>query len=76
MVQVKTSPVPVKDDYFAAVKSNNYLPNVLALMDAEVRLSSICDIQPIGQHSMSSMAGECGWVSEDETLEHSWYRKV
>ena len=34
-MRVKTSPIPIKPDYFATVKSNNYLPNVLALMDAE-----------------------------------------
>ena len=33
--KVKTSPVPAKAPYFAGVKSNNYLPNALALMDAE-----------------------------------------
>ena len=34
-VQVKTSPVPAKDPYFATLKSNNYLVNTLALLDAE-----------------------------------------
>ena len=33
--KVKTSPVPIKDSYFATLKSNNYLPNVLAVIDAE-----------------------------------------
>lgn len=33
--KVKTSPIPAKDSYFAGVKSNNYLPNVLAVIDAE-----------------------------------------
>eukprot|EP00884_Botryococcus_braunii_P000332 jgi/Botrbrau1/1029/Bobra.0076s0003.2 len=32
---VKTSPVPPKDDMFATIKSNNYLPNALNAMDAE-----------------------------------------
>lgn len=32
---VKTSPIPAKHPYFAVVKSNNYLPNVLATLDAE-----------------------------------------
>lgn len=32
---VKTSPIPAKHPYFAAIKSNNYLPNVLATLDAE-----------------------------------------
>lgn len=34
--KVKTSPVPIKDTYFATLKSTNYLPNVLAVMDAEM----------------------------------------
>jgi hypothetical protein len=34
--QVKTSPVPQKDQYFATTKSTNYLVNALALLDAEV----------------------------------------
>ncbi|KAL4447823.1 hypothetical protein ABPG75_005042 [Micractinium tetrahymenae] len=33
--RVKTSPVPIKAPFFAGLKSNNYLPNVLNLMDAE-----------------------------------------
>ena len=33
--KVKTSPIPARDPYFAVIKSNNYLPNVLATMDAE-----------------------------------------
>lgn len=33
--RVKTSPVPLKPPFFAAIKSNNYLPNALALMDAQ-----------------------------------------
>ena len=33
--RVKTSPVPIKDPYFATLKSVNYLPNALALMDAQ-----------------------------------------
>ena len=33
--KVKTSPVPAKHPFFAGIKSNNYLPNVLATMDAE-----------------------------------------
>lgn len=33
--KVKTTPVPIKDPYFATLKSTNYLPNVLAVMDAE-----------------------------------------
>lgn len=33
--RVKTSPVPIKAPYFATVKSNNYLPNALNLMDAQ-----------------------------------------
>ena len=32
---VKTSPLPAKHPYFALIKSNNYLPNVLATLDAE-----------------------------------------
>ena len=32
---VKTSPIPAKHPYFAVIKSNNYLPNVLATLDAE-----------------------------------------
>lgn len=33
--RVKTSPIPAKHPYFAIIKSNNYLHNVLATMDAE-----------------------------------------
>ncbi|GAB4816094.1 hypothetical protein N2152v2_003140 [Parachlorella kessleri] len=33
--KVKTSPVPIKSSYFTKVKSNNYLPNALNLMDAQ-----------------------------------------
>ena len=33
--RVKTSPVPIKPAFFTGVKSNNYLPNVLNLMDAQ-----------------------------------------
>ncbi len=32
---VKTSEVPIKPSFFASVKSNNYLPNVMAVMDAQ-----------------------------------------
>lgn len=32
---MKTSPVPMKPPFFAALKSTNYLPNALAVMDAE-----------------------------------------
>ena len=35
-VQVKTSDVPQKDQYFATTKSTNYLVNALALLDAQV----------------------------------------
>lgn len=34
-MRVKTSAIPIKAPYFATVKSNNYLPNALALMDAQ-----------------------------------------
>ena len=34
-MRVKTSTVPIKAPYFATVKSNNYMPNALALMDAQ-----------------------------------------
>ncbi|EFN54669.1 hypothetical protein CHLNCDRAFT_52990 [Chlorella variabilis] len=33
--RVKTSPVPLKPPFFTGIKSNNYLPNALNLMDAE-----------------------------------------
>ena len=33
--RIKTSKVPVKDPYFATLKSNNYLANALVVMDAE-----------------------------------------
>lgn len=33
--RVKTSPVPIKSPFFTGIKSNNYLPNVLNLMDAQ-----------------------------------------
>ncbi len=33
--RIKTSSVPIKHPYFATLKSNNYLANVLAIMDAE-----------------------------------------
>lgn len=35
-LQVKTSPVPQKDGYFATLKSTNYLVNALAVLDAQV----------------------------------------
>ena len=38
--QVKTTPIEAKNSYFANVKSNNYLQNALAVMDAE---SEECD---------------------------------
>ena len=34
-MRVKTSIIPPKDDYFATLKSTNYLPNALALMEAQ-----------------------------------------
>ena len=34
--KVKTSPVPIKDPYFATLKSNNYLPNALLALDAQL----------------------------------------
>jgi 4-amino-4-deoxychorismate lyase len=33
--RVKTSPVPIKPPFFAALKSTNYLPNALAVLDAQ-----------------------------------------
>ena len=39
-MQVKTTPIEAKTSYFANVKSNNYLQNALAVMDAE---SDECD---------------------------------
>ena len=39
-MQVKTTPIEAKNSYFANVKSNNYLQNALAVMDAE---SEECD---------------------------------
>lgn len=33
--RVKTSPVPIKAPFFSLIKSNNYLPNALNLMDAQ-----------------------------------------
>ena len=33
---MKTSPVPIKDPYFATLKSNNYLPNALLALDAQL----------------------------------------
>ena len=39
-MQVKTTPLEAKNSYFANVKSNNYLQNALAVMDAE---SEECD---------------------------------
>ena len=32
---MKTSPVPIKAPFFSLIKSNNYLPNALNLMDAQ-----------------------------------------
>lgn len=34
-MRVKTSEVPIKPSFFATLKSTNYLPNVLAVMDAQ-----------------------------------------
>ncbi|CAK0782703.1 hypothetical protein CVIRNUC_005898 [Coccomyxa viridis] len=34
--KVRTSPVPIKDPYFATLKSNNYLPNALVALDAQL----------------------------------------
>lgn len=50
LLQVKTSPVPVKHDYFAVLKSTNYLPNTLNLMDAEVRLPASLGRSRIHEH--------------------------
>lgn len=33
--RVKTTSVPVKDPFFAGIKSNNYLANVLSVVEAE-----------------------------------------
>ena len=46
--KVKTSPVPAKHPYFAAIKSNNYLGNVLATMDAEADNMDYVSICPKG----------------------------
>lgn len=35
--RVTSSPVEPKSEYFASIKSNNYLQNVLAQMEAEAR---------------------------------------
>lgn len=50
--RVKTSPVPVKPRFFAGLKSTNYLPNVLALMDAEAE----------GFHQVRLLWGRWAWV--------------
>ncbi len=34
--KVKTSPVPIKDPYFATLKSTNYLANALVALDAQL----------------------------------------
>lgn len=48
-MRVKTSPIPIKPSYFATVKSNNYLPNALALMDAQ---RDGCDQVPHAVHAL------------------------
>ena len=48
--RVKTSPVPIKPAFFTGVKSNNYLPNVLNLMDAQAD-----GFDQVG-------VARCGWV--------------
>ena len=43
--KVKTSPVPIKDPYFATLKSNNYLPNALLALDAQLEgYDQVCPI--------------------------------
>lgn len=34
--KVKTSPIEAKSPYFASVKSTNYLPNALCVLEAEL----------------------------------------
>jgi hypothetical protein len=50
--KVKTSPVPIKPPYFTRVKSNNYLPNVLNVMDAEAE----------GFHQVRGIRVACLWA--------------
>ena len=50
--RIKSSKVPVKDPYFATLKSNNYLANALVAMDAE---ASGYD-QVLAQHSARPFA--------------------
>lgn len=40
-VQVITSTVPIKDPYFATIKSTNYLPNALVVTEAEEQGASV-----------------------------------
>lgn len=52
---VKTSEVPIKPPFFATVKSNNYLPNVLTVMDAEADgydqvTTLMCCLARLGHH--------------------------
>ena len=43
---VKTSEVPIKPSFFATVKSNNYLPNVLTVMDAQADgFDQVCPVK-------------------------------
>ena len=51
--KVKTSPVPIKDPYFATLKSNNYLPNALLALDAQ--LEGFDQVNPLWRDLMQSM---------------------
>ncbi len=52
-MRVKTSIVPPKHDYFATLKSTNYLQNALALMDAQD--SDIDQVSPNATFSWCTM---------------------
>ena len=42
---VKTSPVPIKDPYFATLKSTNYMPNALVALDAQLEgFDQVCHL--------------------------------
>lgn len=54
--KVKTSPVPIKDPYFATLKSTNYLANALVALDAQLEgFDQVLGNHPSPQWPLSSM---------------------
>lgn len=61
-MRVKTSEVPIKPSFFATLKSTNYLPNVLSVMDAETDGVDQVLRVPLHLHHTSYLE-LCHWIS-------------